>query len=124
MPRDLAKSLEWYRKAEENGHVGAMMALARLLSTLPEGEMRNAVETLKWANELYGSQVQIPESIRQSTFACAVAELGRFDEAIEFQRLALNAVTADTNSSTTLLTLYKSRLASFENHKASREPLP
>lgn len=94
--------------------------LAWLLATCPDESLRNGPEAVRWADaacRLRGS----PDPLFLDTQAAALAETGRFAEAIETATKA--AELARKAGRDKLAALIDARLVLYRTHRAYREPL-
>ncbi|MEM7584675.1 MAG: tetratricopeptide repeat protein [Acidobacteriota bacterium] len=91
------------------------LLLARLLATAPRPDLRDGERAL----ELARSAVRGRETVADAeTLAMAFAELGRFDEALLWQRSAVERIeTAERDSA-----LARTRLARYQRRLPCREP--
>jgi hypothetical protein len=92
-------------------------ALARLMAAAPDDRVRDGRAALKLVDELVkGSQsLELAE-----TTAMALAEVGRFKEAVEVQRQALTAATGSGNAAVQQRIANNLRL--YESGKPCRTP--
>jgi tetratricopeptide (TPR) repeat protein len=91
-------------------------ALARLMAAAPDDRVRDGRAALKLVDEL----VKGPQSLELAeTTAMALAEVGRFKEAVEVQRQALTAVS---NSGTAAQERITNNLRLYERGKPCRIP--
>jgi tetratricopeptide (TPR) repeat protein len=108
------RSAEARRRLEEGlevlpNNVDVAHAMARLLATAPDAEVRNGVLALRLAQQVMQAQPAIESA---ETVAMALAELERFDEAIQFQRQLL--VAAEREGRQDALPRLRSNLARYE----------
>jgi tetratricopeptide (TPR) repeat protein len=99
-------------------HVTAQNNLAWLLATCPDNSLRNgnkAVELAQQAVQLSGGNS--PEIL--DTLAAAYAEAGRYPEAVETARRALDLSAAQNNKP--LAQVIQTQLKLFETHSPYRE---
>ncbi len=98
----------------DDGEVALM--LARLLATAPAPRVRKGDRALQIALSLWQSQESVANG---ETVAMAYAELGRFDEAIEWQaRMVETARTADADPA--VLAQAEARLADYQQGRPAR----
>lgn len=67
------------------------LLLARILAASPDAAVRDGASSLEMAREQFESQ---PTLAVAETIAAALAELGEFDQAVDWQRVALDRVEA------------------------------
>lgn len=87
------EAARWYLKAAENLLPEGMNALAWLLATSPDPEVRNGPEAVRWARTAVERE---PTATRIDTLAAAYAEAGDFDKAIETIELAIDFMKRDS----------------------------
>lgn len=92
-------------------------ALARVLATAPDAETRDGRRALELAMQVFQAQPSIDHA---ETVAMALAELGRFDEAIEWQTRALQR--ARTVGRTESIPALETRLRRYRSGEPVREP--
>ncbi|HVZ20899.1 MAG TPA: tetratricopeptide repeat protein [Vicinamibacterales bacterium] len=98
-------------------HPGFAVALARLLAAAPDASVRDGARALQL---LQG----VPTDTQQTfdwgvTMAMALAENGRFDDAVRVEQQAVSLATGRDARMTQVLT---DRLRLYEQHRACREP--
>jgi tetratricopeptide (TPR) repeat protein len=97
---------------------GFAHALARLLAAAPEDRLRNGARALSIMEELLKTQ---PQTLPMAeTTAMALAEVGRFDEAVEWQRNAIAAATQGNRAD--LVSKLAVNLRRYQNRQACRVP--
>lgn len=69
--------------ARHGDHPGLEHTLARLLATCPDPELRDGARALVLARQAYDKERSLEHA---ATVAMALAELGRFEEAVQWQR--------------------------------------
>jgi tetratricopeptide (TPR) repeat protein len=109
-----------YQKVLEldSKHLPAHVSLAWLLATCPEASLRDgnkAVELGQQAEQLAGGES--PQIL--DTLAAAYAEAGRFGEAVETARRALNLSATKNNQP--LADAVQTRLELYETHSPYHE---
>ena len=110
------------RRLEEDvgalpGHAALRHALARFLATCPEQSLRDGERALEMASALFADRKR-PDYAE--TVAMALAELGRFDEAIEWlRRLMLETERAGRGEA---LPRLRRTLESFARKEPVRSP--
>jgi tetratricopeptide (TPR) repeat protein len=92
-------------------------AQARLLAAAPDDRVRNGARALSIMNELMKAQQTIAMA---ETMAMALAELGRFDEAVRWQRDAIRA--ASDSKRDDLVRNLTVNLRLYENSQPCRTP--
>ena len=90
---------------------GFAHALARLLAAAPDDRVRDGARAISLMNELLKSQQTLPMA---ETMAMALAESGRFDDAVTWQEGAVRSATEEKREDlvrklTTNLKLYQNR---------------
>ena len=95
----------------------ASNALVRLLVTCPNASLRDGVRGLKLAQELFAARQNLSHA---ETLAMAFAENGRFDEAVERQRRAIEKVAG--LSEPEILARLKATLRLYEKQQPCRVP--
>ena len=95
--------------------------LAWLFATSPDSSVRDGKEALDLANQAHeidhGQHVNITD-----TFACALAENGEFDEAVEAETQAIKI--ADDAKAAAIANILRAHLALFNSHLPYHEPSP
>jgi len=94
-------------------------ALARLLATAPVDSLRDGPRALRLAEELYRDETS---AFHVETLAMALAEVGRLEEAVQFQEKALAAVT--NAGRTELIGRFQANLALYLEGRSCRAPWP
>jgi tetratricopeptide (TPR) repeat protein len=94
-------------------------ALARLLASCPGEGVRDGQRAFDLASALYEAR---PGPEHAEAVAMALAELGRWGEAVEWQRRALEEAT--TGGKKDLAVEVQGNLALFEKNRPSRNPWP
>jgi tetratricopeptide (TPR) repeat protein len=118
--RNFPASAAEYQKALDldSRHLAAHLSLAWVLATCPEASLRDgnkAVELGQQAEQLAGGES--PQIL--DTLAAAYAEAGRFGEAVETARRALNLPATKNNQP--LADAIQTRLELYETHSPYRE---
>ncbi len=100
-------------------HAGLNDTLARLLATSPKAETRNGQRAMALSQKAYALENSIAHA---ETFGMALAELGRFEEAIRWQRSVINEAsrTGDQAALPGLIT----NLRRYENRQRVRMSAP
>ena len=96
---------------------GFAHAQARLLAAAPDDRVRNGARALSIMNELIKAQQTLAMA---ETMAMAFAELGRFDEAVQWQRDAIRA--ANESKRDDLVRKLTVNLRLYENRQSCRTP--
>jgi TPR repeat protein len=81
------EALKWYRLAAEDGEAASNNSLAWFLATAPEDRLRDGGRAVEAAGIAVGLEPENPNYL--DTLAAALAEAGRFDEAITAQERAV-----------------------------------
>jgi tetratricopeptide (TPR) repeat protein len=115
-------ALAAYREAlKRNPHDVAMVRRAAwIMATQPAGTARNRDEALQmaaWANQQAGGK----SAIFLQTLAAALANVGRFDEAVHVQQTALDAAVQAAGVTEQTLEEYRAQLAAYEQGNPWRE---
>jgi tetratricopeptide (TPR) repeat protein len=97
-------------------HLALQHVLARLLATCPDAALRDGARAVAIAQKVVERELTIDHV---ETLAMALAETGRFDDAIAWQRRAIERQTA-TGASTVSS---RHRLALYQARRPAREPL-
>jgi tetratricopeptide (TPR) repeat protein len=92
-------------------------ALARVLASAPEAKVRDGAKSLEMSRALYEATKQNADV--GQTYAMALAETGRFDDAVKLQKAAIGGF--EISGPPWLIPLLKRNLALYEQHKPSRE---
>ena len=92
-------------------------ALARLLATAPVDSLRDGPRALQLAEELYRDETS---AFHVETLAMALAEVGRLEEAVQFQEKALIAVT--NAGRTELIARFQANLTLYLEGRPCRAP--
>lgn len=95
----LDEALEHLPASPELAHL-----LARMLAAAPEPEIRDGLRALELARSVYD---QRPSPAAAQTVAMALAEQGRFAEAVEWQQRAVGGSAASGGDAWARLTLYR-----------------
>ena len=105
--KDEAEAVKWYGKAAESGDVNALNALARMLATSENWDIRDASNAVVFAEKaVAATNRKNPANL--DTLAAAYANMGYFENAvsIEQEAIALLRTEADKNDYKTRLGLY------------------
>lgn len=94
-------------------------SLARLLATCPDPQVRDGAQALKLAFDVFESQQSLTHA---ETVAMALAEVGRFDEAIRWQEAVLRDATQA--GETTLARRARENLERYRRHEPYRDQGP
>jgi tetratricopeptide (TPR) repeat protein len=92
------------------------LILARLLATAPAPRVRNGSRALQIASGLWQSKESLANG---ETVAMAYAELGRFDEAVEWQTRMVDLARSG-NTEPRILTQAEARLADYQRSRPAR----
>ncbi len=95
-------------------------AFIRILAASPDASVRDGERALRLAERLAAAQPS-PETVEG--LAMALAELGRYDEAIRYQREIIGAAESQ-GQTLALLEYLRSNLRSYEQGKPCRAPWP
>jgi Flp pilus assembly protein TadD len=109
-----------YQKAVdlEPKNLAAQNSLAWLLATCGDASLRNGVRSLDLAQRMESvTRGQSPQIL--DTLAAALAENGRFDEAVQAARQACQLAVAQTNK--TLVTALQKRIELYQAHSPYHE---
>ena len=98
---------------------GLTLLLARLLAATPDPQIRDGQRALTLALAVVSQSTSIAGA---ETLAMALAELGRFDEAIDWQRSALKELETESEASNEIRQRVQQRLALYERRQPCREP--
>jgi Flp pilus assembly protein TadD len=102
----------------EPQNLAAQNSLAWLLATCGDASLRNGVQSLDLARRMeVATRGQSPQIL--DTLAAALAENGRFDEAVQTARQAYQLAVAKTNQ--TLVTALKKRIELYQAHSPYHE---
>jgi len=123
LARELTKSERWDEALDalEKGHAqhpekaGTAVVLAYLLATSPRLELRNGSRALDLAERVYKATGALQHG---AVVAAALAELGRCNEAAEWQRQMIAAAEGKGNPD--LLAKLRASLKSYENSQSCR----
>ncbi len=99
------------------GSVPLQHLLARLLATCPEDGVRDGARAMELAQEVIERDLTLEHA---ETLAMALAEQGRFDEAIDWERQVLEE--AQRRNDATRIELAQSRLSLYEAGQKVRAP--
>ena len=108
-------AVKWLRLATVLGNTEAQNNLAWILATCPRSTIRDGVKAVQLAEG--NLQKRSNDIYFLNTLAAAYAEVGRFNAAEATQLKALSMVKKDL----ALLTLFRTRLKSYKEHKPWRE---
>jgi hypothetical protein len=97
--------------------VGFALALIRLMAAAPDERVRDGVQGVSIADSIPPSERRIEWAIVR---AMALAEAGRFDEAIALQRAAIT--TLERNGSADLARTQAGVLRVYESRRPTRTP--
>lgn len=79
---------KYLRKSASGGSVKGMNNLAWYLATTPDETKRDGAEAVKWAT-LACEETLYQDGFKLDTLAAAYAESGQWDDAVEYQKLAI-----------------------------------
>jgi len=113
----LARSFIESSLQEYPGNAALEHLLARLLATSPDDSVRDGSKALEMALDLYRRQPTVDYG---ETIAMALAELGRFEEAIARQQSVIEDLAAEAGAEN--LTQARQRLALYESKRPCRAP--
>ncbi len=116
-PADAASA---YRRALDvvPTHAGAAMALAWLLATCPQEDVRNGPEAVRLVEQVLAA-TPVPDAHMLDTLAAAYAETGRFDLAIQTAQRAI--ALAYTHQAESLVRQFQQRLRLYEGKTPYRQ---
>ena len=100
-------------------HIGLANAFARLLATSHDADVRDGERAVVLARQAYGRQASLEHA---ETMAMALAEMGRFEKAIQFQRGLVQQAQATGNQA--VLRRLVTHLRLFENRRPVRSKAP
>ncbi len=86
------EAARWYLKAARNQLTEGMNALAWILATSPDPDVRNGPEAVRWARTAVERE---PNVQRLDTLAAAHAEAGQFDDAVAAIEQAIDLLKRD-----------------------------
>jgi len=89
---DDREAARWYLRAARNQLTEGMNALAWLLATSPDPEVRDGAEAVRWARTAVERE---PNAARLDTLAAAHAEAGEFEDAIAAIDQAIDLLKRD-----------------------------
>lgn len=130
------QAAQWYLRAARHDLPEGMNALAWLLATSPDPELRNGEEAVAWARVAVQDEATAE---RFDTLAAAHAEAGDFDQAVTAIERAIDLMESETATAAhgneedapapalngqdrdRKLALLRERLASFRNGRAIRD---
>lgn len=117
--RRYPEARDWLREAVSlhPDQPGIAHALARLLAAAPDDRVRNGREALQIVEQL---QRQGASPTLSETMAMALAELGRFEEAVEWQQRAIQAAQAGGRPD--MAQRMRADLAAYRNRQPCRTP--
>lgn len=117
---DLAR--RWFERAAAQGEVNALSSLAWLLATAPDAGDRDAARALSLARAAVAEQ---EDAQTLEALAAALAESGRFTEAVAEQQRALallDDATQEEGADREMRGALEARLAAYRAERAWREP--
>lgn len=118
-PRSTEQALYWFEQAAQQGETSALSGLAWLLATARDPAVRDAQRALRLARAAVERE---PSAETLDALAAALAENGRFDDAVATQQQAIAALDGDTQAndqvgstarSDGVLAAYRGRLAGY-----------
>ena len=117
------EALTHWRKAHsiDSGSYPAMLGIAWVLATAPEGSIRNGAEAVSWAKRA-NAITPSDDAGAFDTLAAAYAEDGQFSQAIASATHALEVATTQRNS--TLAAAIRLRLRLYKVNKPYRAEVP
>jgi tetratricopeptide (TPR) repeat protein len=98
----------------------SLACMARILATCPEEKFRDGKKAWEFAKKAYELKT---DSYFQDTLAAAYAECGDFDEAIRWQKKAMESAQGERSGTEKKKKELKDRLQLYEQHKPFRETL-
>lgn len=101
------------------GHMGLVNTLARLLATSWDSSVRDGEKAVVYARQAYGQQASLDHA---ETMAMALAEMGRFERAIQFQRGLVQQAQATGDQ--VVLRRLVTHLRLFESRRPVRSKAP
>ena len=108
------EALKWHRKAADKGNQWAQNGLAWALATSPHASEWNGEEAVRYA--LMATK-QKSGYMEVDTLAAAYARAGRFDEAVETQKRALEMLRAKKDAKAEDVADYESRVLLYQAKK-------
>ncbi|GGD48568.1 sel1 repeat family protein [Pseudoxanthomonas indica] len=120
LQRDCRRAAEWQARAEEAGAESARNDQVWTWAVCPLPEQRDPARALALAQHLI-KQKDTLQSAQLDTVAAALAANGRFEEAAEFQQLAIDRIRAEAdprNNREYRIKRMQSRLAGYRKHRA------
>lgn len=108
--KDEAAAVGWFRKAAESGEIPAFTALAWILATSPNSDIRDGSNAVVFAEKaVAATNRKIPAEL--DTLAAAYAETGQFEKAASTQQEAIALMQTEGEKNE-----YRTRLKRFELH--------
>ena len=80
VPKDDGEAVKWYRQAADRGLVEGMNAMAWILATSSDSDVRDGTQAIRWAQAAVQRQAS---SQNLATLAAAQAEMGDFQNAVK-----------------------------------------
>ena len=112
--RDLVEAVKWLSPAADQGHASAQNALAWLLATSVDDNIRDGQLAIQYA---LGAVENRKDFGFVDTLADAYAEAGQFEKAVETQKEVISMVTEDHST----FEEFVERLKGYENSEPWRE---
>jgi hypothetical protein len=122
LQRDCQRAAEWQARAEEAGADGARNDLVWTWATCPIAAQRDPAKALQLAQHL----IKQKDTLRASeldTVAAALAANGRFEEAAQYQQLAIEKSQADLKENPNLGHRIKRMQARLAGYRKGRDYL-
>jgi membrane associated rhomboid family serine protease len=111
------EALSWLKKSASQNHVSAMNGLAWTLATDRDDKVRDGVEAVKLAENACQKD-NWKNSQYVDTLAAAYAEVGRWEDAVKTQKLAISTAGVEDGR---FRASYDARLQQYVKHEKVRE---
>lgn len=115
---DYAEAAKWFGTASANDDIACANCLAWLLATCPDDGIRNGAQALAIAEQVVAKQ---RVSMYLDTLAAALAEVGRFDDAVRTQQEAIARLSAEAREAQ-VIGGYRERLDAYRAQQPWRKP--